>query len=152
MRPDPITYLTIFLLRCSPDVRPSGRRTHEAPLGRTEAALDRAPWCGRYRGKLGIGWWSAGRRRTPTSLEGGSASQAFPVGLRHWPARGVSQAPRRLPALHPPRFSRREKGNTGAPAPQRNRAGEALPETTSDPDAPTGLVRRPQSQLLNKRS
>src|SRR5258708_1277066 len=61
-------------------------------------------------------WWSAGRRRTPTSL--GCARRRN--GARRtalWSARGASQAPRRRAALHFPRCEgegKRERATPGA--------------------------------------
>jgi hypothetical protein len=86
----------IFLVTCS------SRGLHEAE-GISEARRLNAPW------------WSAGRRRpdinrggTPRKRSGGPIARL---------AKGVSQAPWRLPALHPPFSGERKKG-PAPPAPQ----------------------------------
>jgi hypothetical protein len=61
--------------------------------------------------------WSAERRASPgcadcesRSARGCEAQRSAPAGLRHWPAKGASQAPGRLSALRPLTLCERELG------------------------------------------
>src|SRR5262245_21678753 len=87
-----------------------GRRLLESPIGTRGGGTRRGGVGPRPRpGQAGIGWWSAGRRRSPTSLESGNASQAFPAG-RVMARRGTPLGPLAPPGAPSPRYEGRKKG------------------------------------------
>jgi hypothetical protein len=97
--------------------RPAGRAGSGAPHGRRDARP--------IAGEPAIGWWSAGRRRPPTSLEGGTPRKRS-GGPFVWSVKGA--------VAQPPGASRRSispsgdgKRDTAYPAPQTIRAAKLWP-------------------------